>query len=270
MSEIINDASLVVNATIVDIPSNKVGDELSDEQSDKLSGVLSDIQIIKRRKQDEIVIEPFNINNLNTSSYDVTLGEWYFRETFPDDSSLNSVYNMYSERMVKKVWGEAIQARTYKELSEENGVPILENISPDDKIIIINPGERILAHTNEYIGGRTHTTTMMKARSSMGRNFIETCSCAGWGDVGYINRWTMEITNNSRWYKIPLVVGKRIAQIIFFETGEVNGNVYGNIQLEHNRNNSGKYQLINGKNATIDDLKLGWEPNNMLPKLYLD
>ena len=24
---------------------------------------------------------------------------------------------------------------------------------------------------------------MMKARSSLGRNFIEVCKCAGWGDV---------------------------------------------------------------------------------------
>lgn len=64
---------------------------------------------------------------------------------------------------------------------------------------------------------------MMKARSSIGRNFIEVCKCAGWGDVGYINRWTMEITNNSSHYAIPLVVGRRIGQIIFFETGPILG-----------------------------------------------
>lgn len=34
--------------------------------------------------------------------------------------------------------------------------------------------------------------------------------------MGYINRWTMEITNNSQHYSIPLVVGRRIAQIVFF------------------------------------------------------
>ena len=246
--------------------------------SEKLSGVLSDIQIVERRAKNEIVIEPYNESNLNTSSYDVTLGEWYFRETFPDDSSLNSVYNMYSEGMVKKVWGEPIRAKTYRELLNDAGNNVvLENIDMDDQIIIINPGERILAHTNEYIGGRSHTTTMMKARSSMGRNFIETCSCAGWGDVGYINRWTMEITNNSRWYKIPLVVGKRLAQIIFFETGDVSGNTYGNYQMEINRNKSGKYQSIGDvdedgkpKNITIDDLQKEWKPENMLPKLYLD
>lgn len=31
---------------------------------------------------------------------------------------------------------------------------------------------------------RKTVTTMMKARSSMGRNFIEVCKCAGWGDIG--------------------------------------------------------------------------------------
>lgn len=68
---------------------------------------------------------------------------------------------------------------------------------------------------------------MMKARSSLGRNFIEVCKCAGWGDVGYINRWTMEITNNSRYYSIPLVVGRRIAQIVFFDTeGTLEGRSY--------------------------------------------
>jgi hypothetical protein len=58
---------------------------------------------------------------------------------------------------------------------------------------------------------------MMKARSTWGRNFITVCKCAGWGDVGYVNRWTMEIANSSRNKHIPLVVGRRIAQIVFFE-----------------------------------------------------
>jgi hypothetical protein len=40
-------------------------------------------------------------------------------------------------------------------------------------------GKTILGHTNEFLGGRGSVTTMMKARSSMGRNFIEVCKCAG-------------------------------------------------------------------------------------------
>jgi dCTP deaminase len=98
---------------------------------------------------------------------------------------------------------------------------------------------------------------MMKARSSLGRNFIEICKCAGWGDVGYINRWTMEITNNSRHYAIPLRVGMRIAQLIFFETGPILNNDY---------TRTGKYQ----SSQSVAELKKSWKPEMMLPKLYND
>lgn len=49
----------------------------------------------------------------------------------------------------------------------------LKGIKPTDEIIWLAAGETILAHTREYIGGRGNVTTMMKARSSLGRNFIE-------------------------------------------------------------------------------------------------
>ena len=124
------------------------------------------------------------------------------------------------------MWGEAKLAEKVSDFCSR--VPVeLENLAPEDRIIWIKPGETILAHTNEFIGGRGSVTTMMKARSSLGRNFIEVCKCAGWGDVGFINRWTMEITNNSRFYSIPLVVGRRIAQIVFFDTeGTLEGRSY--------------------------------------------
>jgi hypothetical protein len=91
------------------------------------------------------------------------------------------------------------------------------------RVSCVQPGETILGHTNEFLGGRKTVTvsnaaahiivcgphgsgapmmdhrvfeadhrlfsafvvrvnkqTMMKARSSMGRNFIEVCKCAGW------------------------------------------------------------------------------------------
>lgn len=80
--------------------------------------------------------------------------------------------------MVKHVWGESHEAETAASWTERTGQP-LDNIKPDDLIIWIKPGETILCHTNEFIGGRSSVTTMMKARSSMGRNFIEVCKCAG-------------------------------------------------------------------------------------------
>ena len=122
---------------------------------------------------------------------------------------------------------------------------------------MLAPGETILAHTQEFIGGRDHITTMMKARSSLGRSFISVCKCAGWGDVGYVNRWTMEIQNTSARYYIPLVVGRRIAQIVFFETGPIVGADYAA---------TGKYAA----STKLSELKKTWKPEMMLPRLNTD
>jgi dCTP deaminase len=99
----------------------------------------------------------------------------------------------------------------------------------------------------------------MKARSSMGRNFINVCSCAGLGDIGYFNRWTMEIKNNSRIHTIPLVVGRRIAQIVFFQTD-------GLLNPEASYNLTGKYQ----QGDELHHLMEAWTPESMLPKMYKD
>lgn len=217
---------------------------------------LSDRRILEEIKKGDIVIEPFVRANLATSSYDVTLGEFFFREQ-PTKYN-HSLYNIWSKTHMEHVWGikEVQRAVTAKEAFQKYNFS-WDGISPNDKVILLRPGETILAHTQEFIGGRNHITTMMKARSSMGRNFIEVCKCAGWGDVGYINRWTMEITNNSKNYLIPLIVGRRIAQIIFFETGPI---------LEANYASQGKYQT----NDSLATLKKSWKPEMMLPKLYLD
>ena len=78
--------------------------------------------------------------------------------------------------------------------------------------------------------------------------------CAGWGDIGFISRWCMEITNHSLTSTIILPVGKRVAQIIFFYT-DVSSRTYAS---------QGKYQ-------TSDDIKeviKSWTPEKISPKLY--
>ena len=217
---------------------------------------LSDRKILEHKKVGTIVIEPFVRANLATSSYDVTLGKWFFREQPPKYN--HSLYNVWSEEHTRHVWGadKVERAVTAKEAFKKYKFD-WDGIRPNDKVIMLRPGETILAHTNEFIGGRNTVTTMMKARSSMGRNFIEVCKCAGWGDVGYVNRWTMEITKNSKNYIIPLVVGRRIAQIVFFETGPI---------LKKDYASTGKYQTSND----MRQLKKSWKPESMLPKLWAD
>lgn len=212
---------------------------------------LSDKRILEEKKKGNIVIEPFDERNLATSSYDVSLGEWYFRERRQNFD----VYNPFNKDQTDKVWGiKPHRAELAKRILKDFE---FKGIKPTDKIILISPGETILAHTEQFIGGKNQITTMMKARSSMGRNFIEVCKCAGWGDVGFFNRWTMEITNNSRFYTIPLVVSRRIAQIVFFHVGPI---------LKDDYAHQGKYQ----NTKMLNKMKRKWNPTSMLPKLYKD
>lgn len=216
---------------------------------------LSDKKILQYIKSKKIVIDPLEKTNINTSSVDVTLGEYYFREQTLDVGK--SIYSPWSESDVRKVWGEPMEAEKAGVYAKRNGFDLPDGIKKQDRVIWIRPGETILGHTIEFIGGAREITTMMKARSTLGRNFIEVCKCAGWGDVGYINRWTMEITNNSRHYIIPLVVGRRIAQIVFFEVGEIKAGDYAK---------SGKYQ----NTKSLNKLKKSWVPDMMLPKMWKD
>jgi dCTP deaminase len=204
-------------------------------------------------KSGDIVIDPFVPENLGSAQYDVTIGEHIYREV--DHSS--ALYNPFDESQVRRKWS-LDRAITHEAWITESGAP-LAGIKPDDKLIIVGPGETILAHTQEFIGGAcSFITTMMKARSSMGRNFFEVCKCAGMGDVGYFNRWTMEITNNSRYHQIPIVVGRRVAQLLFFEVESVAARDAYDI--------TGKYQST----KSLSQLKMTWTPEAMLPKQWRD
>ena len=204
-----------------------------------------------------IVIDPFNPKQLKTTSYDVTLGEWYWKERAPAGRS--TIHNMYDEDSTSQVWEGPFEAEKVSDLLERLDMDI-KNISKDAKVILLGPHETILAHTLEFIGGRDICVAKMYARSSMGRNFIEVCKDAGWGDVGYFNRWTMEVTNNSQHYTIPLVVGRRIAQMVFYEVAPLSDEKVDYV------GEGGKYQ----SSQDLAELKKSWNPNMMLPQMHLD
>lgn len=204
--------------------------------------VLSSTDIIKELKNDNICITPFIETNLSSSSYDITLGEFYFR---PSDTL--DYLNPWDNSNISKYWGNVNKA------IESKGE---YNLKHGERYIVLKPNETILCHSNEFIGGKNFITTMIKAKSTMGRSEIEICSDAGWGDIGYINRWTLEIRSRS---KIPiiLIVGKPIGQIVFF---------YSTIPIiPYGKDCSevkSKYQTKTDLQTIIKE----WSPLNLLPK----
>lgn len=219
-------------------------------------GIYSNTEILQAIESGLIVVHPFVKSHVNGSSLDLTLGEWYYRT---DRRTRTYVYNPFDEKEVNEYFGEEQKALTHKAWCRLAGVAPFKNIPPDHPIIVLEPGERILAHTNEFVGIRAPGTTSMHSRSTWGRNGVAVCFDAGWGDPGYINRWTLEIYNLNQRHSIVLPVGERIAQIVFHQTGEVTSEYH---KL------SGKYQTSSGKN--LDELVKNWHPSQMLPKAYKD
>jgi dCTP deaminase len=228
--------------------------------------VLADKQILEGMKNKTVIIDPFELDSLSTSSYDLRLGEFYYREQPPARGTMDQMavwptridyYNIYNEDHTKKVWGQPHKAIPVREIN----YPFFdyENISNKEKVIMLGPGENLLCHTEEFIGGIDPNTTMMKARSSIGRALINVCQCAGWGDVGFFNRWTMEVFNRSQYYTIPLVVGRRIAQLVFLETGGILDKPYG-------PESGNKYQ----DSQELEKVKANWKPEMLLPQLHRD
>jgi len=187
---------------------------------ERTSIVLSDKRIIEEMQNGNIVIEPFDERQLGTNSYDCRLGEWYFAQDIEGQE-----LRLFSED-IRTSWGGPRKAK--------NGE------------IPVRPGETILAHTMEIVGGQNGFLAKMHTRSTVARSGLSVCRCAGLGDVFYINIWVMEISNHTH-NTIWIPVGGRICQMCFYETGETL------------KSYSGSYGQ-----------KEAWSPNDMLPSAKSD
>lgn len=220
-------------------------------------GIYGNREIRRALHIGHIICHPLVEKHINGSSIDVTLGEYYYRPV--DERDGPSIFNPFCQSEVETHFEGPFRARSHAEIAEQLKIEPKENIPLDHPVILVKPGDAILGHTHEFVGIRPPGTSSMQARSTWGRIGVAACLDAGWGDPGYINRWTMEIYNMRRRNEIVLPVGERIAQIVFYHTGPVDQE-YSDL--------SGKYQ-----STASDDLQAiidAWRPEQMLPQAYRD
>jgi dCTP deaminase len=242
--------------------------------------VLGGNEILTAIREKRIICHPFVESNLQTSSIDVTLGRFYYREATTDKLKAEAIVTIYDNNFRHKEYPLRVYSSThmwdadgingaatsidsaFQEIEPRDGLINGANVfligtavSDSAEYIALRPGENILGHTNEFIGTMKGSglTTMCQTKSTVGRSLIETCKCAGWGDVGFFNRWTLEITNNSKNIVI-LQVGQPIAQIVFLK---VSGCLKDDSYI-----NKGSYQVSDNFTEVINT----WTPTMMLPK----
>lgn len=221
--------------------------------------VYSNREILAAIEEGTIVCTPFDPDNVSEASLDFTLGHYFYKQELDDQSS---VYNPFDEAEVARYFKGPLMAMPHAEWCEHNGFTRFRNIPDEHPIIVLRPGERILAHTHEFVGIRAHGgAAEVKSRSSWGRNGVAVCFDAGWIDPGYINRITLEIYNLNKHESVVLPVGERIGQLIFHQTGPVDGGYAGG-----RGGISGKYQHTDD----LAELIHSWRPETMLPRAFKD
>lgn len=222
-------------------------------------GIYSNKEILTAVEDGTIVCEPFNPSHVAEASMDVTLGYYYFKLE-PNDEEIT--FNPFDKDDVKRFFKGPLEAISHGEWCEKNGREPFKNVPLDHPIIVLGPNERILAHTHEFIGIRANGgACSVHSRSSWGRNGVAVCFDAGWVDPGYINRITLEICNLNQHESVVLPVGERIAQFVFYHSGEIEGS------YEKGRDGmSGKYQT----SSDLEELKRDWRPERMLPLAWKD
>ncbi|HEX9594963.1 MAG TPA: deoxycytidine triphosphate deaminase [Candidatus Saccharimonadales bacterium] len=221
--------------------------------------VYSNIEINQAIKNKHIVCVPFEPKHISQASLDVTLGEYFYAT---EKLEVRTVYNPFDQADVERYFDGPHQAIPHEEWCEKYGQKLFKGIPLQHPIIVLRPQERILAHTHEFVGIRPPGACEIRSRSSWGRNGVAIAFDAGWIDPGYINRITLEVFNLNKAESVVLPVGERVGQLIFHQTGEVDGS-YGE---GRDKGFSGKYQ----SGSDLDEIIRTWKPQDMIPRAYKD
>lgn len=180
--------------------------------------MLTASEIIKNIENGSIVIDPFNIQNVNPNSYDVTLGnkiimyksdgyDWFF----PSKCEAEDEKLLKEKELQKK----PILKANYQE----------KEIGPDGMILF--PEYAYLASTVERTYTPKHVPQLV-GKSSLARKFIQIHMTAGFGDIGFNGQWTLEIVVK---FPVRVFAGMKIGQISFIEpVGDLDVQYNGNYQ----------------------------------------
>jgi len=147
--------------------------------------ILTKDGILQAIETGDIQIKPFNIEQVNPNSYDVTIAPKL------------------------AVYTDLILDCKKKNSSIEIVIP--------DSGYILQPGRVYIGHTNEYTETRNLVPTLF-GKSSLGRLGLHIHITAGLGDVGFCGQWVLELVATQ---PLKIYPNMKIAQLVY---NEVSGN----------------------------------------------
>lgn len=169
--------------------------------------ILADKQICTLVERDNLV-NPVTDKQINPASVNLTLGNTFL---VPTIKKADAIY-----------LGKEVDYHRFE--AKEDGFPI-------------DPGEFVLATTQEHVSIPSNVAAFVQGRSSIGRIGLTTQN-AGFVDPGFHGHITLELVNESP-NTIILTPGYPVAQLVFFECYPVekpyNGKYNGQVEATGSR-----------------------------------
>jgi|APHM01.1.fsa_nt_gi deoxycytidine triphosphate deaminase len=174
--------------------------------------VLSDKDIAKYIRSDELVIDPYKPDNIEPASVDLRLGEDFKRP----------------ERKLRKDLHKSVT------LDKESDRIKAEQLSEP---IELDKNDFILATTKEYVEIPDDLSARVLGRSSFGRLGISVHQTAGFIDPGFKGQITLELCNHG-FTTVEIEPDKRVCQIVFEKLSSPAAKPYGHEDSQY-QNQSG-------------------------------
>lgn len=168
--------------------------------------ILSSAAIVDAMSENKIHIEDFHTSRLNPNSYNLRLGNTFITYEQPtlDQKKQNRFSTLHRD---------------------------------DDQGLFMTPGRLYLAETKEYT--ETHQLVpKIDGRSSIGRLGVCVHVTAGFGDIGFCGKWTLELVAV---HPIMIYPGTEICQISYHE---VSGDIFQTYQGKYQNNHEVQPSLL--------------------------
>ncbi len=169
--------------------------------------ILSGSAIQRAIEDRAIDIDPFNLEQLNPASYDLTLGDELC-------VYVNSGADRVHEGAPVRYWYNLPDAPAVLDAKRES-YAYRATMSPDGFVVGSHRGDRprvYLMHTRERICTRRFVP-VIDGKSSLGRLGLAIHITAGYGDPGFDGQYTLEVVALGE--SVKIYPGMRIAQVRF-------------------------------------------------------
>ena len=174
---------------------------------------------IKFKSQYKNLIVPFNENQLQPCSYDLTLDKDLLTFEFASNSCPPDAFITAYDKQVHGIDYQSIDLSILK-----------------DEIYVLQPNQFIIASTQETVNMPDDIAGRFEGKSSLGRLGLTTHVTAGFIDAGFSGQITLEMKNENR-FPIWIKRGMKIGQICFFKMNGRARHPYGSEGLGSHYNN---------------------------------